>query len=385
MEKQPQFENMQEVINGINIDNEKSIPESYLTSFAERTPVTEEGDQQEYPTKIKLILIIIALSLSILCIGLDNTIISTAIPKITDQFYALEDVGWYASAYLLTNCAFQLTWGKLYTFYSIKWTFITALFVFELGSTICGAAPNSIALIIGRAIAGVGSGGISSGAFLSKYSLNFEVNSPTGNMAPSKDLLTHVRVVVAHSVPPRQRPTFIGLIGGMYGFSSILGPLLGGTFTDSSTLTWRFCFYVNLPLGFITAAFLLFSVGNPGGKKVQTVSILDQIKQMDLPGMMCVLLGVICLVLALQWGGTKYEWKNGRIVALLIISAMLLVGFVVIQVLSGDRATVPLRVFGNRNIWGSAIFGGCVIGCFFVILYYVSKPVPPIFDGLLTW
>lgn len=183
MEKQPQLEDTPETVHDrSNTDNEETRLEGDLNVLSEQTPATEQRHQQEYPTKMKLILIIVALSLSILCIGLDNTIISTAIPKITDQFHALEDVGWYASAYLLTNCAFQLSWGKLYSFYSIKWTFLTALFVFELGSTLCGAAPNSIVLIIGRAIAGVGSGGVSSGAFLSKYSFTFGVNSPTGKM-----------------------------------------------------------------------------------------------------------------------------------------------------------------------------------------------------------
>jgi MFS family permease len=94
----------------------------------------------------------------------DNTIIATAIPRITDQFKALNDVGWYGSSYLLTTCATQLIYGKFYTFYSIKWVYLTALAIFELGSLICGVAPNSTALIIGRAIAGVGAAGIFSGA-----------------------------------------------------------------------------------------------------------------------------------------------------------------------------------------------------------------------------
>lgn len=102
-----------------------------------------DDDDVQYPSKLKLILTIVSLNLSLFCVGLDNTIISSAIPKITDQFGALGDVGWYASSYLLTTCAFQLSWGKLYTFYSIKWTYLVALFIFELGSLICGVAPTS--------------------------------------------------------------------------------------------------------------------------------------------------------------------------------------------------------------------------------------------------
>lgn len=93
----------------------------------------------------------------------DRLIISTAIPQITDEFNAAGDIGWYGTAYLLTNCAFQLVFGKLYTLFSIKATFLASILLFEVGSAVCGAAPNSIAFIFGRAIAGLGAGGLMSG------------------------------------------------------------------------------------------------------------------------------------------------------------------------------------------------------------------------------
>jgi len=93
----------------------------------------------------------------------DKLIISTAIPQITNEFHAANDIGWYGTAYLLTNCAFLLVFGKIYTFMNVKATFLTAVLLFEVGSAICGAAPNSIAFIIGRAIAGLGAGGVQSG------------------------------------------------------------------------------------------------------------------------------------------------------------------------------------------------------------------------------
>jgi MFS family permease len=144
----------------------------------------------------------------------DNTIIATAIPRITDQFHALNDVGWYGSAYLLTTCSFQLIFGKLYTFYSIKYVYLAALFLFELGSLICGVAPSSTALILGRAVAGLGCAGIFSGAIL----------------------------IIAKTVPLHRRPAYTGIIGAMYGIASVAGPLMGGAFTDR--LTWRWCFYM---------------------------------------------------------------------------------------------------------------------------------------------
>ncbi len=134
---------------------------------------------------------------------------ATAIPRITDQFNSLDDVGWYASAYMLTGCSAQLLYGRIYKFYSTKWVFLASISFFELGSLVCGTSPNSIALIIGRAIAGVGAAGILSGGMM----------------------------VMIHTVPLHKRPVYAGIFGATFGVASVVGPLLGGAFTDR--LTWR--------------------------------------------------------------------------------------------------------------------------------------------------
>ncbi|KAJ5125093.1 uncharacterized protein N7515_008918 [Penicillium bovifimosum] len=339
-------------------ENEKHAP-----GPADGTQALNDHDESQlYPDKIRLIFIGLSLSLCMFLVGLDNTIISSAIPKITDDFHALEDVGWYASAYMLTVCAFQLMWGKLFTFYTIKWVYLASLFIFELGSLICGVAPTSTALIIGRAIAGVGGGGVSNGSFL----------------------------LIAYSVPPRQRPTLIGALGAMYGFSAIAGPLIGGAFTNSSKLTWRWCFYINLPLGFVAGLVILFLVSSFKGSKAGKLGFINQLKQMDIPGTLCLLPGIICLLLALQWGGTKYPWDNGRIIALLVLAFVVLVVFMLVQARSGDLATVPTRIFCNRNIWGSSLFGSCIVAAFFVMLYYIPiwfqaiKGATPIKSGVMS-
>jgi MFS family permease len=146
--------------------------------------------------------------------AVDNSIIATAIPEITNEFKSLPDVGWYGSAYLLTTAALQLLFGRFYTFFSIKLIYLIAIFIFELGSLICAVAQNSVTLIVGRAVAGVGSAAVFSGAL----------------------------IILAYSVPLEKRPIYSGMIGSMYGIASVSGPLLGGVFTDK--VSWRWCFYI---------------------------------------------------------------------------------------------------------------------------------------------
>lgn len=102
-----------------------------------------------YPTGFAFGITLFALFISLFCVALDSTIIATAIPRITDQFHALQDVGWYGSSYLLTKCAFQLPFGKVFRFFSLKWTFLAALLIFEVGSVLCAAAQSSAMLIVG--------------------------------------------------------------------------------------------------------------------------------------------------------------------------------------------------------------------------------------------
>jgi MFS family permease len=148
------------------------------------TATTDEQNSEDsaeeivYPKGIKLVIIITALSLAVLLVALDQTIIATAIPRITDRFQSVRDIGWYGSAYFLTATSLQPTFGRIYKTFSVKGTFLAAIGVFELGSLICAVAPSSTVLIIGRAIAGIGVGGIFSGAVvISAYARMWKTRS----------------------------------------------------------------------------------------------------------------------------------------------------------------------------------------------------------------
>ncbi|KAJ0413748.1 major facilitator superfamily domain-containing protein [Aspergillus carlsbadensis] len=304
-------------------------------------PSTEQSDGfEEYPAAWKLVAILIGLSLTVFLVSLDNTILATAVPKITEQFNSLDDVGWYGSSFMLTNCAVSLLYGKLYSFFSIKWVFLAALAVFEIGSLVCGIAPNSVALIIGRAVAGLGGAGLFSGSIL----------------------------LVAQSVPKRQRALCTGIVSSLYAIAGVAGPLMGGALTDY--VSWRWCFYINLPLGAVTFVFVVFFFKAQRAIK-STTGLPEKLLQLNPLSMALFLPAVICLLLALQWGGAKYPWSDGRVIALFVVFGVLLLLFVGLQWWQQEDATIPPHLIRNRNVWGSSLYTFSLTGSFMVFTYYL--------------
>ncbi|KAF7323823.1 DHA14-like major facilitator [Mycena kentingensis (nom. inval.)] len=324
-----------------------STPEKTEPNAEKQRAESAEAVETEYPSGVKLALLTLALCLSVFLLALDNTIIATAIPKISDQFQSLDDVGWYGSSYLLTTAATQLLFGKFYSFLPVKWVYVSAIVIFEVGSAICGAAPTSEALIVGRAISGLGSAGIFSGAL----------------------------IIVASTVPLEKRPMFSGLIGGMYGIASVAGPLLGGAFTDSS-LTWRWCFYINLPIGAVTLAVIIFLFEMPRNNDLTTLnptskSFSERIALFDPIGTLFFIPAIVSMLLALQWGGSKYAWGSGIIIGLLVAFGVLISVFIAVQIWKGDKATIPPRVLKQRSIWSGAWYAFSIGGAFFILNFYL--------------
>jgi len=257
-------------------------------------------------------------------------------------------------------CTFQLLTGKLYKFYSAKPLFLASITIFELGSAICGSASSSKAFIIGRAISGLGSAGMFSG----------------------------IMVIMFHTIPLQQRPIFQGFFGATFAIGSVVGPLIGGTFTDK--VTWRWCFYINLPTGAVSILIAIFilKMSNQKLDKLEP-GFLPKLRQFDPIGNLAIFPSVICLILALQWGGTIYSWKNIRIILLFIIFGVLGIVFIAIQIWKQENATVPPRIVKQRSIAASLWFGFFNGAGMMIILYYVPiwfqaiKGVDAIKSGLM--
>ncbi|OJJ49842.1 hypothetical protein ASPZODRAFT_139197 [Penicilliopsis zonata CBS 506.65] len=302
---------------------------------------TTAEDENEYPGSFSLLFIIIALILAMFLVALDMTIVATAIPEITDEFNSLDQTGWYGSAFFLTVASFQSTWGKGYKYFNLKWTFLLAIFIFEIGSLICGVAQNSTTLIVGRAVAGAGAAGIASGVY----------------------------TIIAFSAPPRQRPAFTGLLGATYAGASVIGPLLGGVFTTH--VTWRWCFYINLPVGGLSAIIILFFFQNPPAARPAQADWKEKLLQMDLGGTFIIMAAVVCYLLAMQWAGSTKAWDSADVIGTLIGFGLLVIVFIINEWWMDERALVPKRLLKMRNFVVSCLFVVFSFGPMFVLIYYL--------------
>ncbi|MFD7233066.1 DHA2 family efflux MFS transporter permease subunit [Streptomyces sp. NPDC059881] len=270
-----------------------------------------------------------ALLLGLLLAALDQTIVSTALPTIASELGGLEHLSWIVTAYILASTAATPLWGKLGDQYGRKKLFQAAIVIFLIGSALCGIAQNMPQLIAFRALQGLGGGG----------------------------LIVLSMAIVGDIVAPRERGRYQGLFGGVFGASSVLGPLLGGLFTQH--LSWRWVFYINLPIG-IVALFVIAAVLRiPARRTHHTIDYL---------GTFLIASVATCLVLVASLGGTTWPWDSAQIIVLAALGIVLLVAFVYAEKRAAEPV-LPLKLFRNHTftlvsvisfIVGFAMFGALI-------------------------
>ncbi len=295
-----------------------------------------------------ILLIIGALMLGMLLAALDQTIVSTALPTIVGDLKGGSHIAWVITAYLLAATVSTPLWGKLGDQYGRKVFFQAAIVIFLVGSILSGISQSMVELIAFRAIQGLGSGGLMVGA----------------------------QAIVGDIVSPRERGKYVGLFGAVFGVSSIVGPLLGGVFVDN--LTWRWIFYINVPIGVIA---LIVVASQVPGRLGRVHHIIDYI------GTTVLALAATSFILLTSLGGTTYAWSSAPIWTLGACGVVLVGVFVFVE-RKAKEPVLPLHLFRLRAFWVTSVVGFIIGFAMFGAITYlpaffqVVRGVSPTLSGV---
>ncbi|UNI18074.1 hypothetical protein JDV02_004369 [Purpureocillium takamizusanense] len=307
------------------------------------TPAATAGDDgRKYLAGVQMWLIMSSLITASFLVLLDSAIVATAIPKITSQFHSLEDISWYGSAFQLASAAMQPLVGKIYTQFRLKHVYLAFFFIFELGSLICGVATSSTMLIVGRAVAGIGVAGVFAGAL----------------------------IIIGVAVRPEQRAFLTGICIGCAQLGVVIGPLIGGALTEK--VSWRWCFYINLPLGAIVLGGTVFvTIADQTTIRPVRAVLPTLHRSLDLIGFLLLSPSAVMLLLALQWGGSIHAWSSATIIGLFCGSGVLFLVFVAWEWRKGPDALIPTPVVRNRIVVAACFVAMTVMGATFLTSYWM--------------
>ncbi|KAE8849753.1 hypothetical protein PTNB85_00169 [Pyrenophora teres f. teres] len=324
--------------------NKEAYKSSTQVSFVGEKPI-----EHTYMSGFALAAVMVTFTLVYFLLMLDISILSTAIPYITDEFHSLLDVGWYGSAYQLVCATLQPLTGTMYARLNSKILFLTFFAIFMGGSAICGAALSSVMLILGRAVAGFGAAGIMNGGF----------------------------TMLNSCVSPQQRPGMLGIMMAFGNLGAAAGPLIGGAITEYAT--WRWCFYINLPASAIVFPFLVWlripeQIPKPHWKAI----LRNAHHEFDLIGFSVFAPAAIMLWLALDFGGNRWAWDSATTIGLLCGSVATFTLFAALNNHKGDRAMLPFSTLKLRVVWSSCLTILMLAGTLLVLTYYL----PLYFQGV---